>query len=329
MTTSRLPELNNGIVTNWIPLTTQAALSPYPTTCNSAFRLETISGSITNIVAYDPWYGQAIDTRYQGCLAPEQTKWWAQQLMPTTVFDLGPFACPTPYTTATTSVVGSGTTMVACCPSNYKYQNQILPPLSGRQCLSALSSGQVITAKTGTIGPNNWTDTTATITATDVGVWGNQLNGFVFADAVATASGGQSQTSSNAVASTPAITGTPNQITAGFAAHPSTSASSSASSSILDTTGGKVGIYVGVPLGAVVLCCFIGIILLYRRKASRLNKQFTELEGRDISAPIITPGPPPPRPPPPPTELWSPYEKECGRHEMETWERPVEMWAGG
>ncbi|TVY43951.1 hypothetical protein LOCC1_G005551 [Lachnellula occidentalis] len=333
MTTSRLPELNNGIVTSWIPLTTQAALSPYPSSCNSAFRLETLSGTITNIVAYDPWYGQAIDTRYQGCLAGEQTQWWAQQNLPTTVFDLGPFACPTPYTTATTSVVASGTTMVACCPSDYQYQNQILPPLAGRQCLSALSSGQVITAKTGTIGSSNWTDTTATITATDVGVWGNQLNGFVFADAVVTAAGGPTQTGSNVVASTPAMTGTADS------AHHSTSTSASASSSILNTTGGKVGIYVGVPLGAVILCCVIGIILLYRRRASRLDKQFAELEGRDmdISAPIIPPGPPPPRPPPPrpmpaalPTELWSPYEKECGgRHEMETWERPVEMWAGG
>jgi hypothetical protein len=117
MTTSRLPELNNGIVTSWVPLTTQAAaLSPYPTSCKSAFRLETLSGSITNIIGYDPWYGQAVDTKYQSCLAPEQTQWWAQQLMPTTAFDLGPFACPTPYTTATTSVVSAGTTMVACCP---------------------------------------------------------------------------------------------------------------------------------------------------------------------------------------------------------------------
>ena len=217
--------------------------------------------------------------------------------------------------------------------SDYKYQNQILAPLNGRQCLSALSSGQVITAKTGTIGANNWTDTTATITVTDVGVWGNQLNGFVFADAVVTASGEPSQTSSNSVASTPAMTGTPSQITANSARHStssSASSSASASSSILSTTGGKIGIYLGVPLGAVILCCFIGIILLYRRRASRLDKQFAELEGRDISAPIILQGPPPPRPPPP-TELWSAHEKETGRsrHEMETWERPVEMWAGG
>jgi len=117
MTTARLPELNNGIVTSWLPFTTPApAPTPYPSSCNSAFRLETLSGSVTNLVAYDPWYGQAIDTNYRGCLAPEQTQWWAQEKMPTTMFNLGPFACPTPYTTATTSSVGPGTTMVACCP---------------------------------------------------------------------------------------------------------------------------------------------------------------------------------------------------------------------
>lgn len=115
MTTSRLPELNNNIVTSWIPLTTPAP-APYPSSCNSAFRLETLSNSITNIVAYDPWYGQAIDTNYQSCLAAQQTQWWAQQLMPTTMFNLGPFACPTPYTTAATSVVATGTTYVGCCP---------------------------------------------------------------------------------------------------------------------------------------------------------------------------------------------------------------------
>ena len=117
MSTSRLHELNGGIVTIWVPLTTQAAAAaPYPTSCNSAFRLETISGSVTNIVGYDPWYGQAVDTKYQSCLAPEQTQWWAEQLMPTTVFSLGPFACPTPYTTATTSVSSAWTKMVARSP---------------------------------------------------------------------------------------------------------------------------------------------------------------------------------------------------------------------
>lgn len=115
MTTARLPELNNGIITSWVPLPT-LALAPYRSSCDSAFRLETLSGSITNIVAYDPWYGQAIDTNYRGCLAAEQTQWWAQEKMPTTMFNLGPFGCPTPYTTATTSSVGVGTTMVACCP---------------------------------------------------------------------------------------------------------------------------------------------------------------------------------------------------------------------
>ncbi|TVY75696.1 hypothetical protein LSUE1_G006039 [Lachnellula suecica] len=301
MTTLRLPELTNGIVTSWIPLTTPAP-APYPSSCNSAFRLETLSGSITNIIAYDPWYGQAIDTAYQSCLAPEQTQWWAQQLMPTTVFNLGPFACPTPYTTATTTVVSAGTTLVACCPNNYAYQGSILPPLSGRQCLSALSSGQVITAKTGAIGPNNFTDTTATITATDVGIYGNQLNGFIFDDAIITASSTASPTSTSSSSRIP----TPTSATV-----ISSPMSALVTKSFLSTTVGKVVVYGVVPAGAVMLFGFIGMVLLYRRRASRRNKQFVELEATEIAQP-------PPRPPPPPQELWSPIEKE---------KKPVEMWA--
>jgi hypothetical protein len=209
--------------------------------------------------------------------------------------------------------------------SEYAYQGSILPPLSGRQCLSPLSSGQVITAKTGAIGPNNFTDTTATITASDVGVWGNQLNGFVFGNAIVTATpAGASQTSSNLGVPTPIKTGTESQIT-------STPTPTHSSSSILSTTAGKVGIFVGISLGAVVLCCFIGIILLYRRRASRLHRQFAELESKAPPTPPTPPtpaGPPPPRPPPPPQELWSPVEKEY-RYEVETKEKPVEMWAGG
>lgn len=76
--------------------------------------------------------------------------------------------------------------------------------------------------------------------------------------------------------------------------------------------------FVGVPVVAVLLCCLVGILLLYRRRANRLNRQFTELEAKEMTRA-------PPRPPPPPQELWSPLEKEYS--EIEAKEKPVEMWA--
>jgi len=212
--------------------------------------------------------------------------------------------------------------------SNYAYQGSILPPLSGRQCLSMLSSGQIITAKTGSIGMNIFTDTTATITATDVGIYGNQLNGFIFGDAVATASstGSTHQASSSAATTTPPTTAT--AAATGIAGSSTNSSASSmpvrsSSSSILSTTAGKVGVYVGVPLAVIALFSFIGMLLLYRRRTAK--SKFVELES--TSPRFVVPGPPP-RPPHPPQELWSPVEEKGKRFEIETNEKPVEMWAG-
>jgi hypothetical protein len=85
-----------------------------------------------------------------------------------------------------------------------------------------------------------------------------------------------------------------------------------------------VAVYVGVPVAVIVLCSFIGMILLYRRRAAR--SKFVELEAK---APAFEVRRPPPRPPHPPQELWSPVEsKEKRFFEVETNEKPVEMWAG-
>ncbi|KAH6669799.1 hypothetical protein B0J14DRAFT_453724, partial [Halenospora varia] len=111
----------------------------------------------------------------------------------TTVISLGPFACPVLYTTATESALNTETTLSGCCPSDYTFQGSILPPLCGPQCLSPLTSGQVITAKMGSLG--NCTSTTATITETDVGIWGNQLNGYMFNNIPVTVSSASSATS--------------------------------------------------------------------------------------------------------------------------------------
>jgi len=113
MTTTRAAELNNGIVTSWIPLTT-----PGPTfsaQCSSA--LYYMLGMQDPFIAgFDPYYGLSIEGSVT-CLATEQTEWWFQSNSPATTFQLGPFACPSEYTTATIRAINSITTEVACCPS--------------------------------------------------------------------------------------------------------------------------------------------------------------------------------------------------------------------
>ncbi|RDL31836.1 uncharacterized protein BP5553_09238 [Venustampulla echinocandica] len=331
MSNTHLAELNNGIVTSWMPLVTPAP-SPYPSSCLSALRLETISGSVTNIVAFDPWYGQAIDTAYRNCLAPEQTVWWAQQNAPSTVLNLGPFSCPTPYTTAAVSNIKAGTTLIACCPSNYAFQGEILPPLSGRQCLSRLTSGQVITAKTGSIGPNQWNITTATITATDVGVYGNQLNGFVFADASATAT--TTGTKPTGASGSPTATG-PNLAASTSGIQTAEQSRNDAASAL--STGVKVGLGVGISAAVIAICCMIVVCFMFRRRrAARRDGSSDELGSTKNIPPRPERSLPPPPLPPKPAALPQELSSVIDYYEVEANEKrppkapekpPIEMWA--
>jgi hypothetical protein len=111
MTTSKLPELNNGILTTWLPLTT-----PGPSVsaaCSSEIYVVPLH---TTLAAFDPWYGQNVNSELS-CLAAEETLWWDQSQGPSTTTFLGPFACPNGHTTAATSLFREGTTLVGCCPS--------------------------------------------------------------------------------------------------------------------------------------------------------------------------------------------------------------------
>jgi len=114
MTTTRAPDYVNGLITNWIPLTTPGPGSLLGE-CSSAIYV--VPGSNTELVAFDPYYGHFIDTAVQ-CLATQQSLWWNQHSDGvTTDINLGPFNCPTGYTTASASTVNSQTTFVGCCPS--------------------------------------------------------------------------------------------------------------------------------------------------------------------------------------------------------------------
>ncbi|CZR63145.1 uncharacterized protein PAC_13042 [Phialocephala subalpina] len=263
MTTSRSPELVNGILTSWIPFTTPGTANTAP--CSTAMYV--LEGRPDFIAVYDPWYGQHVNTALQ-CMAKEQTTWWDQTAAPATTFLLGPFACPTQFTTGTTSVINSETTLVGCCPSGYDFQGTIMSALSATQCLKTLTSGQVITPLT-TAGVG-YTTTTMTIGAAGYSLHGVQVNGYIFADAVAT---GSSSTSTSPTGSSPSSTNSG-----------TSSPSSSASSSEL-SIGAKAGIGIGVALGVIGICCLIGALLILRRRSAR-----TPEKGNFEPVPIYSPG---------------------------------------
>lgn len=111
--TTRTPDVVAGLTTDWIPLTTPG---PGPISeCSTAIYY--LPGAVSGFVAFDPYYGRWIDTAVK-CLATEQSLWWDQHsdgLI--NDINLGPFACPSGYTTASVSTVNAQTSFVGCCPS--------------------------------------------------------------------------------------------------------------------------------------------------------------------------------------------------------------------
>lgn len=72
-------------------------------------------------IAFDPYYGQNIQTTLRiPCLPPEATSSWQQTNSATTTV-LGPtFVCPSAYTSVLNRVVNSFTNQLLCCPSYVK-----------------------------------------------------------------------------------------------------------------------------------------------------------------------------------------------------------------
>ncbi|KAH8667617.1 hypothetical protein BGZ60DRAFT_564800 [Tricladium varicosporioides] len=187
-----------GTTTTYLPLT---SAWPSINQCNSDIYWIP-DGSA---VIYDPSIG-ASNTLLR-CLPPEATQWWLQS-KPTpqfTVTSLGPVVCPQAYTTAFTRIEGEGTTLVACCPTNYIFTELQTPLYTGSkgQCISSLTSGQKFifyTASAGSFGP--WILSTS--------IWGTPstqtgsvhavpINGYVFATTSLTSGVGASSTSMSSI----------------------------------------------------------------------------------------------------------------------------------
>ena len=283
MTTSRTPDVVSGLTTDWIPLTTPGPGSI--SECSTAIYY--LPGAVSAFVAFDPYYGKWIDTAVK-CLATEQSLWWDQHSDGgINDINLGPFACPSGYTTASVSTVNAQTSFVGCCPSYvaqflhfhklannqsaYTFLGSFLGAATLGQCHSPLSVGQTIVGKSTDTASGDWQDTTAVLISTGASVVAVHVNGFVFQAGVVSTAPGSASASTTQGGSTP----TTSSVVASNTA-PGTSASSSpTTASITPSTGlssgAKIGIGVGVSLGFVGICCMITTIIMLKRRSRPHN----------------------------------------------------------
>ncbi|KAF4625604.1 hypothetical protein G7Y89_g12561 [Cudoniella acicularis] len=249
---SRPPNTVSGVVTSWLPITTEW---PILTACATAY---VTNGGVA--VLYDPSLGVS-NTPLLKCLPPEATLWWEQGIQTPllTVTSLGPLVCPGAYTTATQIEINSLTTEIACCPSSYTFSG-IQPYGTVGECVSTLTSGNSFTYEAAPASTGPW----ATIST----IWGSQvgsvnaipLNGFIFAQATAPPN---SSPASATISSSSSVT----------VSTPTGSPSGSASSGDL-SPGAKAGIGVGVALGILGIACALGsffYISRHRRKVKSLT----------------------------------------------------------
>ncbi|RDW73318.1 hypothetical protein BP6252_07225 [Coleophoma cylindrospora] len=227
MTTTHPAELNNGVWTSWLPVTTAWPANP---TCSSAawvhYGIQATPGFWPYV--YDPAYGQTVSSDLS-CLPTEATQWLNGATTVSgvsTVYSLGPLVCPEAYTTVSTSInTGSST-----------YS-------SGRDgvCTSAMTYGQVVTYAA-PAGNNEASFTEATTTLkTAEPMMAVPVEGYNFE--VLTAS---SATPTSSL--------------------PTTSSSTSANSTGLHQ-GAKIGIGVGVGTGAAIgIAIGTALLFLRRRK---------------------------------------------------------------
>ncbi|KAH7393628.1 hypothetical protein BKA64DRAFT_92458 [Cadophora sp. MPI-SDFR-AT-0126] len=199
------------------------------------------------------------------------------------VYYYSPAQCPSGWASATRLIssigrgetyltIGSDTTAVVCCPSNFRYVGDG----DGHQCKSAFTStSSTLLYITPTMNGNNqWTDTSLgnpmTLVATadpDYNVYNDGIPIFYQ----------ESDLAAFARATSTSSTATPSRTTSQTTSPTATSspsASSTGSSGL--STGAKIGIGVGIPL-VVIALGLIGAFFWFRRRGlQRINQ--TELQ---------------------------------------------------
>ncbi|KAL2059791.1 hypothetical protein VTL71DRAFT_10175 [Oculimacula yallundae] len=187
MTTTRLNELNNGIYTSWLPFTTPGASVP-AVACSSAMYI--VPGS-DSIVAFDPWQMKNIPFASQ-CLPAEVLSVWGQAATGSTRTSLGPFHCPSLFTTATASSLNAISTSIVCCPSDYGFTKSG----ANEQCISTLKSGSIVPKSIELAANGDWKSwIDATVTSVPTTILAANVNGYVFAASTSSASSSSSKSS--------------------------------------------------------------------------------------------------------------------------------------
>ncbi|KAA8575514.1 hypothetical protein MFRU_002g00380 [Monilinia fructicola] len=195
-------QLSGATITTWLPLST-----PWPSTAACSSLVYVGSGKDAGrIFGWDPLYQAVLDTGSPRCFAEEMVTWWFQPS--SAIISLGPtFHCPAAYSTVATSVHSAGVTQVFCCPNDYKLStlNPSHPPGDyPNQCMSTLTSGEILKYQTPTGGI--YQPTSLTVSETLL-VHGEHINDWNIADAVFASMTGALQASSNiASSSSPAAT---------------------------------------------------------------------------------------------------------------------------
>ncbi|RDL36953.1 uncharacterized protein BP5553_04386 [Venustampulla echinocandica] len=271
-TSRRLPEVNSGITTTWIPFTTPSP--PLASGCSS--QIYRVPGS-SELVAFDPYFAKNVPKAAQ-CLPSEVMKiWeWEQGSTGPTKFSLGPFNCPSLYTPAATASLNAISTILACCPSQYIYR-------ADSKCISTVGSRQVLVVDSPSGGLAPRADPTGSAASTIV--TGFMVTGYVFADDIApspiTTIAAPSVASSNppGVAAprftSPSIATLPNTSSTPTSSHTASSATPLASSNGLNV-GAKVGITISVVFVIITAVALLAGLHIKRRR----NKQRGRKEGQ-------------------------------------------------
>lgn len=115
MSASLYPLETTGTITStWIPPTTAYSA---PASCSNLFREVGPTGG--TLLAYDP-NCHSLDSAYT-CNPGPATLWWSQELSTSFIYtnriSIGPMVCPYSWSVVQTSILGSSSTFLMCCPS--------------------------------------------------------------------------------------------------------------------------------------------------------------------------------------------------------------------
>lgn len=234
------------------------------------------------VVAFDVWQGQNIPFALQ-CLPIEVSRSYSQAGTGAMRTSLGPFHCPSDFSTATTSSIDAISTSVICCPSEYQLSQG---PGTNTNCISTLTAGSIVPKSLYAPGGTwvSWNDTT--ISSVGATIVGNMVNGYIFASLTSSSSSASQTGTTTTTNNTPAIvqTGAATTIYA-TATHNPVKAYNQ---------GLKTGAKAGIAVAAIVVALAIVALLIFGSYRQRRQKgvpvDVHKKEGSEPSPEVVEKG---------------------------------------